>query len=378
MVTKVRTAMEQQNATTTAPPRPSLDELPHVLLDHLDAGLMAVSTEGEVLFLNRSAEEIFDLKLEEVSGRPLGDFVECEDQEWLVPVLDDRFGDPRRTREVSLTFGEKDVVIQSSARPLVDRRGRPIGALVTFVDISDTAEDEEFRRTAERLAHLGELSAVVAHEIRNPLTGIRTTIQFLGTKLEKTHPLHGSLADIISELDRIEKIITDLLVLGRPPRGDRVPTDINALLEKSLDRIQSTIEESGLVVRRELATDLPLVEVDEATTLQVFSNMLSNAIEAMQGTEEPTLRVSTALRRYRVKRPTVEISFADTGCGIPSEVKERIFDPFFTMKTMGTGLGLPLSLQIMKDHGGTIHVRNRPQGGTIFKLQFPVSEAGEA
>jgi PAS domain S-box-containing protein len=366
--------MEQPNAATTTP-RVTLDELPHLLLDHLDSGLMAVATDGEILFLNRSAEEIFDLKLDEVCGRPLAEFVDCDDQEWLIPVVDDRVGDPRRTREVSLSFGEKDIVIQSSARPLVDRRGRPLGALVSFVDISDTAEDEEFRRTAERLAHLGELSAVVAHEIRNPLTGIRTTIQFLGTKLERTHPLHGSLADIISELDRIEKIITDLLVLGRPPRGERVPTDINALLEKGLDRILASIEDAGFTVKRELSTDLPLVEVDEATVLQVFSNMLSNAVEAMQGTEEPTLKVSSALRRYRVKRPTVEVSFADTGCGIPPDVKDRIFDPFFTMKTMGTGLGLPLSLQIMKDHGGTIHVRNRQQGGTIFKLQFPVPDS---
>jgi signal transduction histidine kinase len=164
-------------------------------------------------------------------------------------------------------------------------------------------------------------------------------------------------------------------VLGRPPRGERVPTDINALLEKGLDRILASIEDAGFTVKRELSTDLPLVEVDEATVLQVFSNMLSNAVEAMQGTEEPTLKVSSALRRYRVKRPTVEVSFADTGCGIPPDVKDRIFDPFFTMKTMGTGLGLPLSLQIMKDHGGTIHVRNRQQGGTIFKLQFPVPDS---
>ena len=119
---------------------------------------------------------------------------------------------------------------------------------------------------------------------------------------------------------------------------------------------------------------LPPTLGDPDQLMQVMLNLLMNAIDAMEGTEESTLRVATTLRRYRVKRPTVEVSFYDSGTGITPEVKDRIFDPFFTTKSMGTGLGLPLSLQIMKDHGGTIHVRNRPQGGTIFKLQFPVPE----
>lgn len=265
-------------------------------------------------------------------------------------------------------------MIESVARRLSDRRGRNIGVLVSFRDISDIAEEEEFTRTAERLAHLGELSAVVAHEIRNPLTGIRTTIQFLASKLDTSDPMQGSLSDVISELDRVETIITDLLVLARPQRGARGVVSINTVIEKSLDGVAGQIDESGITLRKELADELPAVEIDEGTVQQVFLNMLVNAIDAMEDSEEPLLRVSSALRRYRVKRPTVEVSFSDTGSGIASDVKDRIFDPFFTTKAMGTGLGLPLSLQIMKDHGGTIHVRNRPQGGTIFKLQFPVPE----
>jgi signal transduction histidine kinase len=144
-----------------------------------------------------------------------------------------------------------------------------------------------------------------------------------------------------------------------------------------VDSLASHVEEAGVNLRLDLDTGLPVVEADETTVMQVILNLLMNAIDAMDEAEESTLRVATALRRYRVKRPTVEVSFYDSGSGITPEVKDRIFDPFFTTKTMGTGLGLPLSLQIMKDHGGTIHVRNRPQGGTIFKLQFPVPDESE-
>ncbi len=377
----VPATMTTPAAAEPAPKKPAAEDLGHLVLDNLDTGLLALDPGGTVLFLNQVAADVLDVTLEDVRGRRLSDVVETDDADWLSPSGEDRVGDPSRMREVALRIGDKEVVVESSARVLEDRRGRSIGAVVTFRDISDTAEEEEFRRTAERLAHLGELSAVVAHEIRNPLTGIRTTIQFLETKLDPDHPLRGSVGDVISELDRIEKIITDLLVLARPPGGTRNLIDINSLLETSLDRVSRRLADTRVTLRKELAGDLPRVEVDEATTLQVFSNMLINAIDALadvDGDSETILRVSSALRRYRVKRPTVEVSFSDTGCGIPPEAKDRIFDPFFTMKSMGTGLGLPLSLQIMKDHGGTIHVRNRPQGGTIFKLQFPVPEGFEA
>ncbi len=365
-------AKDPAATATTQIESPSTGELPYMLLDNLGSGLLAVGNDGEILFMNRVAEEIFDLDLVDVRGRRLGSVIDMEDGEWLTPTDDDRLGDPRRLRETALKVGDKEVVIESAARELKDRRGRTLGVAVTFLDVSDIAEEEEFRRTAERLAHLGEMSAVVAHEIRNPLTGIRTTIQFLGTKLKPGDTMQRSLEDVISELDRVEQIITDLLVLARPPRGARQLMDINVIIEKCLDSVGSQIEESGIAVKKELSPELPRVEVDEATTQQVFLNMLVNAIDAMEGDEEPMLRVASALRRYRVKRPMVEVTFSDTGCGIPPEAKDRIFDPFFTTKSMGTGLGLPLSLQIMKDHGGTIHVRNRPQGGTMFKLLFPV------
>jgi PAS domain S-box-containing protein len=368
--------MENKETADVAVAAPEIgaDELPRLLLDDLDTGLLAVGSRRQILYMNRVALEAFDRKLSDVLGKSLVDVVAFDDEEWLRPVSDDRLGDPRRHSETSLKVGEKEIVIESVARRLRDRRGREHGVVVSFTDISDIAEDEEFRRTAERLAHLGELSAVVAHEIRNPLTGIRTTIQFLESKLPRDDAMRPSLGEVVSELDRIETIITDLLVLARPSRGDRELTSINTLIEKSIDAVGAQLVESQIALRREFASDLPKVEVDHGTVQQVFLNMLVNAIDAMQGVEEPHLKVSTALRRYRVKRPTVEVSFSDTGTGIAPDVKDRIFDPFFTTKTMGTGLGLPLSLQIMKDHGGTIHVRNRPQGGTIFKLHFPVPE----
>jgi signal transduction histidine kinase len=212
------------------------------------------------------------------------------------------------------------------------------------------------------------LSARVAHEIRNPLTGVRTTVQFVTSKMRSGDTRRDDLHDVLKELDRIEQIITDLLLFARPQAARPTPTDMHEVVVKALDNVERRLHDSGIEVEPDFDEGLPPVLVDPDMAHQVVLNLVINAIQAMP--EGGTLRVSTGLRRTRSTRTYVDVIVADTGPGIPEEVKEKIFDPFFTTRSMGTGLGLSISLQIAREHGGNLTARNLTQG-SAFKFSLP-------
>jgi len=235
--------------------------------------------------------------------------------------------------------------------------------------ISET-EDGEFQKKIDRLVSLGELSAYVAHEIRNPLTGIRTTVQFVGSKFKPADPRREDLQDVIKELDRIEQIITGLLMFARPPAASLQPCDVHQVLDKTLDMIDLQLRDALVELSKSYTEDLPLVYADPGLTQQVFLNLCLNATQAMP--EGGQLRIATGVRRYRTRRSMVDVSFSDSGVGIAKELMDKIFDPFFTTRSTGTGLGLPISVQIVREVGGVITAKNNPTGGATFRVSFPV------
>ena len=247
--------------------------------------------------------------------------------------------------------------------------GEVVGSVVVAEAVAET-EDGEFQKKIDRLVSLGELSAYVAHEIRNPLTGIRTTVQFVSSKLKPNDSRREDLDDVIKELDRIEQIITGLLLFGRPQSGRPVLSDLHSVLEKTLGGIELQLEDQKVEIVKDYADDLPEVWLDPDLVQQVFLNLILNATQAMG--EGGKLTIATGVRRYRTRRSFVDVSFADTGTGIPKEAMEKIFDPFYTTRSMGTGLGLSISLQFPRDHGGVITAKNNSSGGATFRLSFPL------
>ena len=243
--------------------------------------------------------------------------------------------------------------------------------MMAFEDVTEVVGEMEFQRRVDRFASVEELSAVLAHEIRNPLTGIRSTIQYVGSKLEQNHPsLRSDLEDAIKELDRIEQFTTDLLQFTRPKSLQMTEQDVTPILIKVLDNLELQFRKSNITIKRELAEALPPFPMDPDALQQVFLNLILNAIDAMPG--GGSIRISSSSRWYRTKQ-AVEVAFHDSGCGSPEEVLDKIFDPFFTTRPNGTGLGLSIRLQIVREHGGRINMRNRSGGGATFRLSFPVS-----
>ena len=331
-------------------------------LDALELAVVALDRDRRVVYNNRRIEELFGIEPGALLGTAGARVFPGAEARWLK-------GASRETRDFRLEAEGRELTLKAEALPIRDEAGDLIGSVVLAEAISET-EDGEFQKKIDRLVSLGELSAYVAHEIRNPLTGIRTTVQFVRSKFKQRDPRREDLEDVIKELDRIEQIITGLLLFAKPPAARPQLCDLHQVLDKTLAMLELQLGDAQVRLFQEYAQDLPQVFADPDLTQQVFLNLSLNALQAMpQGGE---LHVMTDVRRYRTRRSMVDVSFRDTGVGIPKELMEKIFDPFFTTRSIGTGLGLPISVQIVRDVGGVITAKNNPSGGATLRVSFPV------
>jgi two-component system sensor histidine kinase HydH len=335
---------------------------PADVLDALEQGVVALDRERRVAWNNRRIEELLGVEPGALLGTPGSRLFSGAEARWLK-------GASREVRDFRLEAEGREITLRAESLPIRDDEGEQRGSVVLAEAISET-EDGEFQKRIDRLVSLGELSAYVAHEIRNPLTGIRTTVQFVGSKFKPQDPRREDLDDVIKELDRIEQIITGLLMFAKPPAASPALCDLHQVLEKTLALLELQLGDAEVALTREYADELPPVYADPDLTQQVFLNLCLNAAQAMP--EGGGLRVTTALRRYRTRRSMVDVSFTDTGVGIPKDLMEKIFDPFFTTRSMGTGLGLSISVQIMREVGGVITAKNNAGGGATLRVSFPV------
>jgi len=246
-------------------------------------------------------------------------------------------------------------------------------------------------RRSERLAALGQLSAGLAHEIRNPLGVIKGSAEMLTQKLQASDELSRELAGYIStEVNRLSDLVTEFLDFARPLHAQPHPANLVVLLDRVLkvvgDRYALKVNASKVgpgktdasnpvQVARHYTSGLPLVPLDESLCEQAFLNLVQNAYEAMEdrgGTLDVTVRLGAI-----DGRDGVELQLADTGPGVPEELREEIFNPFVTTKKTGVGLGLSIVSKIIDGHDGSIRVENRPEGGAIFTIFFPLEEPVE-
>ena len=240
-------------------------------------------------------------------------------------------------------------------------------------------------RRSERLAALGQLSAGLAHEIRNPLGVIKGSAEMLTQKLGESNPLATELAGYIStETNRLSALVTRFLDFARPLHADLTPTDITAVLDRALNDVAQFWKGPPVQVEKEYQSDLPQVEMDEGLCEQAFVNLVQNAYDAMSPNNGGVLRVhATAARRNTRDRQSVdgvEVRICDTGPGIPSELKEQIFNPFVTTKKSGVGLGLSIVSKIVDGHHGSVRIEDatNPSGdganrGACFVIFLPAA-----
>jgi signal transduction histidine kinase len=236
----------------------------------------------------------------------------------------------------------------------------------------DLKRSKSYIRRADRLASLGALTAGLAHEIRNPLVAIKTLTQLLPDRLDDEEFRNKFLSIASGEVDRISLLVTELLDFARPSDPKLEMENINIILDGMILLVTTETNKKKIGMIKGYDTHLPLVRVDREQIKQVFLNILLNAIDATPEKGKITVKTRSFLKPGG--EPYVQVEFTDTGCGIPSDQLEEIFNPFFTTKNTGSGLGLSISNQIVQDHKGYIDVESQLNYGSSFFINLPVNQ----
>jgi len=327
------------------------------VVENVPSGLVTTDLEGRVLFFNKAAETITGRTRTEAVG---------EDIHNIFPFLGD-LDQIHARAEGTISAGEEKKVIGITVTRMQNGGGEDIGYIAIFQDLTQIKSMQEEIRRKEKWAAIGELSANIAHEIRNPLASLRGSIEML-KNARLSPPQRESLMQIaLSEMDRLNRIITDFLTYSRPTRPEPQGIELNQLLRGTCDLLAKSVPEN-INVDRDFRGMINL-NADPQRLQQVFLNLGLNAFEAMPG--GGTLRIES-VKNGRF----AEVRFTDTGCGIPPENREKIFFPFFTTKDTGTGLGLSIAMRIVEDHGGGIRVRTGPEG-SAFSVLLPLEKIKE-
>ncbi|WP_377805104.1 two-component system sensor histidine kinase AtoS [Azospirillum sp. A29] len=333
------------------------------ILHSIADGVIAVDRAGQVTALNPAAEAMIGVSAAEVIGRPYESLFK-PDGRFASPLLD-TLKTGRQHVGVALDFpGTRQTLhLTVSSSVLRDSHGEAIGAVVVLKDLTEQQRLRTQIMRADRLAALGELVAGLAHEVRNPLTSIRGFMQFLESsddvaEWQRYAPL------IVRQVDSLNRLVTELLEFGRPRPPAFLPVQLNDLIrEVSL----LAGRKSNARIALHPAPDLPLAEADGEALKQVMLNLIINAVQATS--ETGGIAIATAMAADG--REAV-ITVSDDGEGIAPENLDKVFDPFFSTKPQGTGLGLAMAHRIVDAHHGTIAIASVPGAGTTVTLRIPI------
>jgi two-component system sensor histidine kinase PilS (NtrC family) len=338
------------------------------ILNNMSSGILVVDSDGTVVTMNPAAEQILGVDKKDVLLHDLDDSLGDKVPE-LTRELSDALNEDRSKYryEVTLTTGNRSTPLGTSISLLRDSSGAKRGAVSVFQDLTEVHEMRERIRKADRLAAVGELSAGIAHELRNPLASINGSIEMLAGELQLSGENRRLMELIMRESDRLERIIADFLEFARlrPPRKHTI--QVSTCLTEVMVLLKNNTEKStGIDISVEDHTSEVFVGADDEQLRQVLTNIAVNACEAMP--DGGKLRVVTE----QEEPGWLRISFRDDGPGINENDVARLFEPFFTTKDGGTGLGLAIANRIILAHGGTIEFRNCKTGGSEFVIVLPV------
>ncbi|MDP6528435.1 MAG: ATP-binding protein [Gemmatimonadota bacterium] len=356
----------------------------HALLEANRDAIVVIDSDKRFAEFSASAESTLGWSRAEAIGESCQKILKCQDTDGALLCdagcpLDALLNESsvRSCAAMYILSKNGDVrFLESDYTSVPDRSGKARH----FVGVLRNAGEGEwlgsFGAETRRLLSLGTISAGIAHEIRNPLTGIRTTIQYVLKHQDRGDPYRESLHASIKELDRIEAVISDFLAYSRPPSPRRRSRDVNRVLSDSLALARESLESVGVDLVTDMEEELPRLSIDPGMMREVFLNIVMNARDAMRK-KGGTLRVSSWLSpRSKPSSPTgIRIAFSDTGPGIPEGTSADIFEPFMSGRAKGLGLGLSISQRICKAHGGLISATNNSEGGSRFTVILPIPQS---
>jgi PAS domain S-box-containing protein len=338
----------------------------------IQEGVLVIDNEGRLLYANRAAEKLAGFDFARTKGRSILRFLREWDWEHLLDMPVTTSGWARMvTREIEVSYPEHRF-ISVYAVPLDEDGLVERGVLVILRDVTRDRKQEASALESERSNAVKLLAAGVAHEIGNPLNALNIHLQLLARELRDLpdgtrEPLAELVGVARTEVERLDTIITQFLRAIRPTKPVLVPEQPTEVLQETLKLLKTEFENRRIGVSVDITDPVPTVHLDRSQIKQVFFNLIKNALEAMP--DGGSLKVV-----FGVGDAYVDISFIDTGKGIAPEELGRVFEPYHTTKTKGSGLGLMIVQRIIEEHGGEIELASKPGEGTCFKIRLPRSE----
>ncbi|MFC1627498.1 nitrogen regulation protein NR(II) [Gemmatimonadota bacterium] len=351
----------------------------HGIVESMEGGVLALDADGCIQQVNSAARQIMGLE-GTLIGKQVGQIIPSPDEnQAIIAILDEllveqiTFG---RTREIELRNGRGETIQLGVATSLVpDEAGGILNAVVVMINLTEMIELKERLRRADRMSSLGSMATKVAHEIRNPLGSVKGLGQLALESVEKGSEPHQYLERIVREVDRLSNIVGELLEYSQRRPLTLESADVNEIVKEGLEMARFRIGERGPTFLQELDLTLQPLRMDRNRLLQAFLNIVVNALQAA-GTDG-AVTVAT-YREERTGGDRVVIEVSDNGPGIPPDVLEHIFDPFYTTKENGSGLGLSISHTIVREHQGRLEVESKLGQGTTFRIvlqEYRVDEA---
>ena len=337
------------------------------LVRDLPIGLVAVDREGNIATMNEAAEDLLTSRITDIEGKPSRGLLPEALQEAFDSVQPGP-GNPERmeTERVDTIGDRSNVPLEIMASVLRGENGEHLGALAIFRDLTEIRQLRDEIARSQRLASLGSLAAGVAHEIRNPLSSIKGFATYFRDRYKDNPEDSGTAQIMIEEVDRLNRVISQLLELSRPSGLRLENMDLASIIRHVLVLTGEEAREKGLSLRADLPEKPVTAPVDHDKIEQALLNIVLNALQA----SESGGSVTVALKREPGGRALVSV--ADTGKGISREDLPRIFDPYFTTKPSGTGLGLAIVHKIVEAHGGEIRAVSEKGQGTTMEIYIPV------
>jgi PAS domain S-box-containing protein len=352
------------------------------IVDSMRNGVFAFRRDGTVALMNDEACRIFGLVRDaDDIGRPFTEVLrERPDASRALAAAFELSLLPNRAE---FRLKDLDRVIGYTLSRVRDDRGEIVGAVMFFKDLTRVEQLEERERLRDRLASLGEMAAGIAHELKNPLAGIEVMAGLLRRQVPDSKDAQSLLADIISEAKLANAIVVEMVEFVRPVRLQVEETDLAGVLHQAVTLAETKAKRGDIVMTINLPADLPAIDGDEHQLCQVFTNLLTNAFEALDGhgTIDITASVGATdedpavVREGQAPTPIVIVDVADNGPGVPDDLRDSIFNPFFTTKPQGSGLGLAIVRKIVDAHDGRIDLNSSSGNGTRFRITLPITNS---
>ena len=341
------------------------------IFNAIQEGIIVTDATGRITYVNDAACELFGLDSENAIGKRLDERVRGLD--WK--ALSQTEGAINRDMEIFypanrfINFYIVPLMIQHRDAVSTDGAAEPVGHAMILRDITQSRKSTQQTIESERFNALTLLAAGVAHEIGNPLNSLHIHLQLMERKVRKLHgaeksELQESIKIARSEISRLDSIVSQFLRAIRPSKPQLHPESVNSIVEEAVRFLAPEMEDRDIVVEQELRSDLPMLELDRDQLKQAFYNVIKNSFEAMK--HRGILHIRTDMDATHVT-----VSFTDTGGGISAENLSRVFEPYFTTKTSGSGLGLLIVRRIVREHGGEMAIESSEGKGLTLTIRLP-------